>query len=152
MFDLLVEWLTTRCRRARHGLGGLRLRRRVGGRVGRCGARVRRSGNVLAPPYSQDPVAVRPDLRLRHQPRHFRAHGAGRRGARGGRGCGSRLPWSFLDEAQDPALIRERTWIVVGEGSVRAVAQVIEIDGEIVRVRPLPGPVYKRRHLLSDVA
>jgi hypothetical protein len=35
---------------------------------------------------------------------------------------------------------------------VRAVAQVIEIEGEIVRVRPLPGPVDKHRHLLSDVA
>jgi hypothetical protein len=64
----------------------------------------------------------------------------------------SGLPWTFLDEARDPALIREGVWIVVGEGSVRAVAQVVEIDGEIVRVRPLPGPVDKYRHLLSDVA
>ncbi len=64
----------------------------------------------------------------------------------------SGLPWTFLDEARDPALIREGAWIVVGEGSVRAVAQVIEIDGEIVRVRPLPGPVDKYRHLLSHVA
>ena len=64
----------------------------------------------------------------------------------------SGLPWTFLDEARDPALIREGAWIIVGEGSVRAVAQVIEIDGEIVRVRPLPGPVDKHRHLLSHVA
>ena len=64
----------------------------------------------------------------------------------------SGLPWTFLDEARDPAIIREGAWIIVGEGSVRAVAQVIEIDGEIVRVRPLPGPVDKHRHLLSDVA
>ncbi|MGO9558652.1 MAG: hypothetical protein ACLPQS_14365 [Acidimicrobiales bacterium] len=65
----------------------------------------------------------------------------------------SGLPWSFLDEARDPAFIREGAWIVVGEGSTRAVAQVVEIEGEIVRVRPLPGPVESHRALLRhDVA
>lgn len=64
----------------------------------------------------------------------------------------SGLPWTFLDEARDPALVKEGAWIIVGQGSVRAVAQVIEIDGDIVRVRPLPGPVDRHRHLLSDVA
>lgn len=64
----------------------------------------------------------------------------------------SGLPWSFLDEARDPELIQEGAWIVVGGGSVRAVAQVVEIDGEIVRVRPLPGPVERHRHLLDGVA
>ena len=65
----------------------------------------------------------------------------------------SGLPWSFLDEARDPALIREGAWIVVGEGSGRAVAQVVEIEGDIVRVRPLPGPVERHRALLKhDVA
>jgi hypothetical protein len=61
----------------------------------------------------------------------------------------SGLPWTFLDEARDPALIREGAWLVVGEGAVRAVAQVVEIDDNIVRVRPLPGPVDEHRHLLS---
>jgi hypothetical protein len=28
------------------------------------------------------------------------------------------------------------------------VAQVVEVDGDIVRVRPLPGPVERHRHLL----
>ncbi|MCU0269827.1 MAG: hypothetical protein MUF83_14445 [Acidimicrobiales bacterium] len=64
----------------------------------------------------------------------------------------SGLPWTFLDEAPDPTRIREGAWIIVGEGAVRAVAQVVEIEGEIVRVRPLPGPVERHRHLLSDVA
>jgi hypothetical protein len=67
----------------------------------------------------------------------------------------SGLPWSFLDEARDPSLIREGTWLIVGEGTVRAVAQVIEIEieGDIVRVRPLPGPVDEHRTLLThDVA
>jgi hypothetical protein len=65
----------------------------------------------------------------------------------------SGLPWTFLDEARDPALIREGAWIVVGEGSTQAVAQVVEIEGDIVRVRPLPGPVERHRALLRhDVA
>jgi hypothetical protein len=65
----------------------------------------------------------------------------------------SGLPWTFLDEARDPALIREGAWIVVGEGSTQAVAQVVEIEGDIVRVRPLPGPVEQHRALLRhDVA
>jgi hypothetical protein len=61
----------------------------------------------------------------------------------------SGLPWTFLDEARDPRLIREGAWIVVGEGSVRAVAQVVEIEGDIVRVRPLPGPVDTHSRLLK---
>jgi hypothetical protein len=61
----------------------------------------------------------------------------------------SGLPWTFLDEARDPALIREGAWLVVGEGAVRAVAQVVEIDDDIVRVRPVPGPVDEHRHLLA---
>lgn len=52
----------------------------------------------------------------------------------------SGLPWAFLDEARDPARIVEGAWIVVGSGNARAVAQVVDIDGEIVHVRPLPGP------------
>jgi hypothetical protein len=61
----------------------------------------------------------------------------------------SGLPWTFLDEARDSTLIREGAWLIVGEGSVRAVAQVVEVSGDIVRVRPLPGPVEEHRDLLS---
>jgi len=61
----------------------------------------------------------------------------------------SGLPWTFLDKARDPTLIREGAWLIVGEGSVRAVAQVVEITGDIIRVRPLPGPVDQHRELLS---
>jgi hypothetical protein len=64
----------------------------------------------------------------------------------------SGLPWTFLDEALNPSLIREGAWIVVGEGSARAVAQVVEIEDGIVRVRPLPGPVERHQHLLSHPA
>ena len=61
----------------------------------------------------------------------------------------SGLPWTFIDEAQDRSLVVEGAWLVVGEGTVQAVAQVVEIEGEIVRVRPLPGPVHRHRHLLA---
>ncbi len=60
----------------------------------------------------------------------------------------SGLPWTFLDEARDPALVSEGAWLIVGEGETRAVAQVVEIEGEVVRVRPLPGPMARHRRLL----
>jgi hypothetical protein len=61
----------------------------------------------------------------------------------------SGLPWTFVDEAVDADLVVEGAWLVVGQGSVRAVAQVVEIEGDIVRVRPLPGSVDRHRHLLA---
>ena len=64
----------------------------------------------------------------------------------------SGLPWTFIDEAQDRSLVVEGAWLMVGEGSARAVAQVIEIEGDIVRVRPLPGPIDRHRHLLTHRA
>jgi hypothetical protein len=62
----------------------------------------------------------------------------------------SGLPWGFVDEARDRALLRVGTWLVVGEGNARAVAQFVEIDGDVVRVRPLPGPVSKHHGLLGN--
>lgn len=61
----------------------------------------------------------------------------------------SGLPWTFIDEATDRTLVIEGAWLVVGEGSTKAVAEVVEIEGDIVRVRPLPGPVDRHRHLLA---
>ena len=59
------------------------------------------------------------------------------------------LPWGFVDEASNPTRIRDGSWIVVGSGTARAVAQV----ADIVHVRPLLGPVSRHRHLLGhDVA
>lgn len=60
------------------------------------------------------------------------------------------LPWGFVDEASDRGRIREGAWIVVGSAAAQAVAQVADIDGDIVHVRPLPGPVSRHRHLLGD--
>ena len=60
------------------------------------------------------------------------------------------LPWAFRRDARDPSVIREGAWLVVGSGRTRAVARVAQIDGDLVRVRPLPGPVSQYRHLLRD--
>jgi hypothetical protein len=67
------------------------------------------------------------------------------------------LPWTFLDEAPDPSRIVQGAWIVVGGPQAQAVAQVVSIEslpqGDLVHVRPLPGPVSDYTHLLSrDVA
>lgn len=48
------------------------------------------------------------------------------------------LPWAFLREARDPALIREGAWIIVGSGNVRAVAQVAQVEGEAEMSSSLP--------------
>lgn len=63
----------------------------------------------------------------------------------------SGLPWGLLDEASEPSGIREGRWIVVGAGTTTAVAQVADIDGNVVHVRPLPGPVSRHQHLLDQV-
>ena len=60
------------------------------------------------------------------------------------------LPWAFVRDAVHPDRVREGAWIVVGSGRARAVAQVAQIDGEFVWVRPLPGPVSQYRHLLAS--
>jgi hypothetical protein len=60
------------------------------------------------------------------------------------------LPWAYVRDARDPALLSEGAWLIVGSGNTRAVAQVVQIVGELVWVRPLPGPVSEYRHLLGD--
>ena len=63
----------------------------------------------------------------------------------------SGLPWGLLDEAKDPASIKEGGWIVVASVEAAAVAQVAGIEGNVVHVRPLRGSVAQHRHLLGDV-
>lgn len=60
------------------------------------------------------------------------------------------LPWAFLRDARDASIVREGAWLVVGSGTTRAVAQVAQIEGDLVWVRPLPGPVSQYRHLLAQ--
>ena len=60
------------------------------------------------------------------------------------------LPWAFLRDARNPNVVIEGVWLVVGSGNVRAVAQVNQVEGDLVWVRPLPCPVSQYRHLLGD--
>lgn len=64
----------------------------------------------------------------------------------------SGLPWAFLDAASDRSRIVPGTHIIVGSGEVRAVATVVDIDGDVVHVQPLRGPVSRHRHLLRGRA
>ena len=59
------------------------------------------------------------------------------------------LPWAFVRDARDPSIVREGAWLVVGSGKAGAVAQGAQIEGDLVWVRPLPGPVSHHEHLLS---
>ncbi|HET8930436.1 MAG TPA: hypothetical protein VFN21_07255 [Acidimicrobiales bacterium] len=59
------------------------------------------------------------------------------------------LPWAFLDGAADPAGIQVGRFVVVGSGTGRAVAQVLDIEAGIVHVRPLAGAVASHAHLLE---
>ncbi len=59
------------------------------------------------------------------------------------------LPWAFLRDARDPSIVVEGAWLIVGSGMVRSVAQVAQFNGDLVWVRPLPGPVSRYRHLLG---
>lgn len=60
------------------------------------------------------------------------------------------LPWAFIRDARGPALLKEGAWLVAGSGKARAVAQVVQIEDELVWVRPLPGPVSQYARLLGD--
>lgn len=64
------------------------------------------------------------------------------------------LPWTFLDEAPHPEHIVPGAHVVVGEGSVRVVAVVVDIvsksSGEIVHVMPIDGTLASNAHLLTS--
>lgn len=64
----------------------------------------------------------------------------------------SGLPWAFVDAATDRRRIVPGNHIVVGSGEVRAVAVVVDIDDDVVHVRPLRGPVSQHRHRLGGQA
>ena len=60
------------------------------------------------------------------------------------------LPWALLDDAIDRNRLVPGAYIIVGSGKVRAVAQVIDVDNDIVHIRPLRGSVASNAHLLSE--
>jgi hypothetical protein len=53
------------------------------------------------------------------------------------------LPWTFLDEARQPSLIRPGTIVLAGDDDAPAVAEVVDLvpkeAGTIVHLRILPG-------------
>jgi hypothetical protein len=61
----------------------------------------------------------------------------------------SGLPWGLLYEAREVDAITPGRWIVVGNPVTKAVAQIVEVVGDVVRVRLIPGPVSSHRDLLG---
>lgn len=60
------------------------------------------------------------------------------------------LPWTFLDEAADPARIVPGAFVIAGRGSAIAVAEVVDLaDDGVVHVRQLSGSVASNSHRLS---
>ncbi|MBO3084119.1 hypothetical protein [Cellulomonas fengjieae] len=64
----------------------------------------------------------------------------------------SGLPWGPFRKARDLERRHKGAWIVVGSTRTQAVAQIADIDGGIVRVRPLRRPVSRHIALLAEPA
>lgn len=62
----------------------------------------------------------------------------------------SGLPWGLLSRARSPLRVYEGAWVVVGSTRSQAVAQVVDISGDVVHVRPLPGRVSEHLALLPS--
>ncbi len=63
--------------------------------------------------------------------------------------------WTFLDEAEDPSIIRRGEVVVGGSALTPAVCEVIDVVdkpvGTIVHLRVLPGTIEQYRQLLDRV-
>ena len=59
------------------------------------------------------------------------------------------LPWAFLKRASAPERVKPGAYIVVGSGAAIAVAQVIDVEDDIVHVRPLRGSIASNAHHLD---
>lgn len=56
------------------------------------------------------------------------------------------LPWTYLDQAVNPATVVPGSLLIVGAGSATAIAEVVDVAADgLVHVRPLPGPVTAER-------
>ena len=56
------------------------------------------------------------------------------------------LPWTYVDQAEDPSRVVVGRRLVVGAGNAGAVAEVVDVRADgLVHVRPLPGPVTPER-------
>ena len=59
------------------------------------------------------------------------------------------LPWAFIDRAREKSLIRPGNTIIVGSGSIKAVATITDVTDVVVHVQPIRGSVANNRHLLT---
>jgi hypothetical protein len=63
------------------------------------------------------------------------------------------LVWTFLDEANDPSIIKPGEVVVAGSPLTPAVCEVVDLvhkpAGTIVHLRVLPGTIDQYRRLLS---
>jgi hypothetical protein len=63
------------------------------------------------------------------------------------------LVWTFLDEADDPSIIRPGEVVVAGSPLTPAVCEVVDLvqksAGMIVHLRVLPGTIEQYRRLLA---
>ncbi len=65
------------------------------------------------------------------------------------------LVWTFLDEADDPSVIRPGAVVVAGSPLTPAVCEVVDVvdkpAGTIVHLRVLPGTIAEYRRLLTRI-
>lgn len=65
------------------------------------------------------------------------------------------LVWTFLDEADDPTLIRAGEVVAAGSPLTPAICEVVDLVekavGTVVHLRVLPGTIEQYRRLLDRV-
>jgi hypothetical protein len=65
------------------------------------------------------------------------------------------LVWTFLDEADDPSIVRPGELVVAGSQMASAVCQVVDLVekpvGTVVHLHVLPGTIDQYRRLVSRV-
>lgn len=63
------------------------------------------------------------------------------------------LVWTFLDEAEDPTIIRPGDVVIAGSPLTPAICEVVDLidkpAGTIVHLRILPGTLAQYRRLLN---
>jgi hypothetical protein len=65
------------------------------------------------------------------------------------------MVWTFLDEAEDPSIIRPGGVVVAGSPLTPAVCEVVDLvdkaAGTVVHLRVLPGTIDQYRQMLARI-
>jgi hypothetical protein len=65
------------------------------------------------------------------------------------------LAWTFLDEAEDPAIIKRGEVVIAGSPLTPAVCEVVDLmetsAGTIVHLRVMPGTIEQYRRMLARI-